>query len=115
MIALDGFLIFGRRRGIPSAMPILVQNLNLPPEIWTHAENLICLGVIPGPHQPKDLKSFLIPLDNECAILAQGVPTYDASTQSFFVLHTYVINKNGDIIAVKKFLQIKGHNSLSPC
>lgn len=54
-LALDGFLLFGRRRSGPSAMPILLQNLNLPPEIRMHLEHLICVGVIPGPRQPKDL------------------------------------------------------------
>lgn len=112
-LATDGFLLFGRRRSGPSAMPILLQNLNLPPKVRTRPENLICLGVIPGPRQPKDLESFLCPLDDECAKLAQGVETYNASSQEFFDLYAYIVAKIGDILAIEKFLSIKGHNSLS--
>ncbi|KAG2338582.1 hypothetical protein BDR05DRAFT_1004029 [Suillus weaverae] len=80
-----------------------------------HLENLICVGVIPGPHQPKDLASFLCPLDNEFVELADGVQTFDASDYTQFYLHAYNIFKNGDIIAIEKLMNLKGHNGYSPC
>lgn len=72
-------------------------------------------GVIPGPKPPKDLHSFLIPYDAELVQLAVGVPTYDSLTREMFDLHAYNIAAHGDIIAVEKMMNIKGHNSLSPC
>ncbi|KAH7917945.1 hypothetical protein BV22DRAFT_980525, partial [Leucogyrophana mollusca] len=82
---------------------------NLPPQVHTHLSNLLCVGIIPGPNQPKDLESFLSPLDNECANLAHGVETFNAQEQSLFALHAYIIFKLGDIITIKRYLSIKGH------
>ncbi|KAJ2913165.1 hypothetical protein MD484_g7253, partial [Candolleomyces efflorescens] len=114
-ICQDGFLIFQRNRKGPSATPILIQNYNLPPTVCTHAENLICVGVIPGPHQPKDTESFLLPLEEELAKLAVGVPTYDAESKSIFDMHAYQLFGLGDILAIEKTLRIKGHNSMCAC
>jgi len=114
-LCVDGYLLFKRRRGGPSATPILVQNYNLPPQIRTHIGNLICLGIIPPPRGPKDIHSFLAPFDEELAQLAIGIPTFDASQQSVFDLRAYVILKMGDIVAMDKLLGIKGVNAVSPC
>lgn len=114
-VCTDGFLLFNRNRRGPSATPILVKNYNLPPTIRTHLEHLLCVGVIPGPRQPKDLASFLTPLDDEFAELAQGIRCFDSVSQSLFSLHGYQLDQEGDIIAIEKFLGIKGHSSLCPC
>ena len=47
-------------------MPLLIVNLNLPPTICTHLEHLICLGIAPGLHTPKDANSFFHPAYLEC-------------------------------------------------
>ncbi|KJA13855.1 hypothetical protein HYPSUDRAFT_151081, partial [Hypholoma sublateritium FD-334 SS-4] len=94
---------------------ILLQLYNLPPEVRTHIGRLMCVGVIPGPRAPKDLASFLLPLDDECAKLAHGVSTYDCSEDCLFDLHAYNLYPLGDIIAIEKFLNTKGHNSFHPC
>ena len=115
-LATDTYLLYKRcRRKAPSATPILLQNYNLPPHIRTHLCNLICIGIIPGPQQPKDLTSFLTPLDDEAAKLAYGIPTFDTKEKTQFVLHAYIIFKLGDIIVIEKFLNIKGHNAIFPC
>ncbi|KAF7360422.1 hypothetical protein MVEN_00772300 [Mycena venus] len=114
-VCLDSYLLFKRNRGGPSATPILLKNYNLPPEIQTHLAHSICNGVIPGPHGPKDARSFLIPYDDELAQLAIGVSTFDSLTQTQFMLRAYNIFEMGDIIAIEKLLNIKGHNGLSPC
>ena len=75
----------------------------------------MCVGVIPGPCQPKDIVSFLSPLDNELADLACGVPTFDVTTRNMFQLHAYLLFKLGDIITIEKFMKIKGHNGIFPC
>jgi Transposase family tnp2 len=111
-LSVDGFLLYKRRRNGPSATPIILQNYNLPPQIRTHLENLICLGII---HKPKDLGSFLVPFDEECAQLARGVKTFDASVEALFALHGYVILEHGDIVAIEEMLGLRGHNGYSPC
>ena len=86
-LCTDSYLLFRRRRKGPSGTPILLQNYNLPPDVRTHSKNLLCVGIVPGPRQPKDLRSFLVPLDNECAELAYGVQTFDALQQVLFKMH----------------------------
>jgi hypothetical protein len=72
-------------------------------------------GVIPGPHGPKDYYSFLVPFEEECVLLAIGIPTYDCLSKSVFDLHAYVFIGMGDIIAIEKMLNLKGHNGFCPC
>ncbi|KAJ7173918.1 hypothetical protein C8R43DRAFT_1084779 [Mycena crocata] len=57
----------------------------------------------------------MIPYDDELAKLAVGVPAHDALSGSDFVLHAYNILEMGDIVAIEKCLNIKGHNGYSPC
>jgi hypothetical protein len=111
-LSVDGYLIFKRRRNGPKAIPIILQIYNLPPQIRTHLENIICLGVI---HKPKDLRSFLAPLDDELATCALGVRTFDSSTQEIFNARLYMILEHGDIVAIEEMLGIKGHNGYRPC
>ena len=112
---LDSYLLYKRRRSGPSAMPILIQILNLPPEIRSHLSRVICLGVIPGPKAPKRIRTFLYPLEDECAKLARGIQTKDSVDNITFELHAYNIFTSGDIVAIEKFLSIKGHNGKCPC
>ena len=112
----DGFTLFkSRHRGTSTAWPLLVVNYNLSPEIRTHSENLISLGVIPGPYQPKDFDSFLFPFVEECIELARGVRAYDGLSGEQFTLHAYPIQPFGDIPAMSKLMKAKGHNAFAPC
>ena len=114
-LSTDSNLLNGQHCNGPCTTPIVLQNYNLPPKYRTHFNSLLCVGVIPGPHQPKDLGSFLSPLDDKLGELACGVPTFDATTKCVFDLHAYNLFKLGDIVAIKKFLKIKGHNRIYPC
>ncbi|KAF7361101.1 hypothetical protein MSAN_01141700 [Mycena sanguinolenta] len=78
-------------------------------------DHLICFGVIPGPCEPKDLDSFLIPLRNEFWRLARGVATYNALTDRTFLLRAFLIRVFGDMPAIAKLMRMKGANGLRPC
>ncbi|KEP46533.1 transposase family Tnp2 protein, partial [Rhizoctonia solani 123E] len=87
-LSTDGFTLFKRRRrGHSTAWPIILVNYNLHPKIRTRLENVLCVGVIPGPTQCKDLNSFLIPLLDELLQLEAGIPSsalkpdYDATPE----------------------------------
>ena len=114
-VCLDGYLLYKRRCGGPSATPILIQIYNLPPEIRTLIARALCLGAIPGPKGPKRVDTYLHPFESECAKLAMGVKTFDCISQSHFPLHAYNLFPHGDIIAIEKLLNIKGHNGKCPC
>jgi hypothetical protein len=132
-LATDGFTLFRRRRrGLSTAWPIILVNLNLHPKIRNRLENVICVGVVPGPKQCKDLNSFLLPLIEELLILQDGVESSRVASnvdddderaacdgnyhESFyFVLRAFLIILFGDIPAVSKLLEMKGHNAVTPC
>lgn len=112
-ISFDGFCPFKRRKQM--CWPIVLFNYNLPPEERFHLDNIICLGVIPGPKQMKDADSFLWPLVEEMLKLARGVTTFDIVEGKMFQLHAYIITAFGDIPAVAKMMCMKGVNGKCPC
>ena len=114
-VCLDGYLLYKRRRSGPSATPIMIQIYNLSPEIRTLIAQALCLGAIPGPKGPKRVDTYLHPFESECVKLAMGVKTFDCVSQSHFPLHAYNLFPHGDIIAIEKLLNIKGHNGKCPC
>lgn len=112
-LSFDGFCPFKLRK--QTCWPIIAFNYNLPPEERFHIDNVICLGVIPGPKQAKDTDSFLWPFVEEMLRLAEGEVVFNARTGKSICLHAYIIAAFGDIPAVAKLMRMKGHNGKSPC
>jgi len=112
-LSTDGYGIF--TRGQATAWPLVMFNYNLPPEIRFHSNNLLALGVIPGPNKPADMDSFLIPLAEELFQLATGVKAYDALSNSHFSLRAFLLVVFGDLPAVSMLMKMKGVNGISPC
>jgi hypothetical protein len=113
-LSLDGFAPFKRRNN--SAWPIILFNYNLPPDLRTHLDHILCYGIIPGPKSVKDVDSFLVPLYDELTQLSEGVDgVLDPTTAEFFMLRAYLILLFGDIPAISKLLMMKGHNGYCPC
>ena len=112
-LSTDGYGIF--TRGQATAWPLVMFNYNLPPEARFHSDNLLALGVIPGPNKPADMDSFLIPLAEELFQLAAGVKTYDALSGSHFNLRAFLLVIFGDFPAISMLMKMKGVNGISPC
>ncbi|KAJ2927450.1 hypothetical protein H1R20_g9645, partial [Candolleomyces eurysporus] len=112
-LATDGFAPFCNCK--QTCRPILVYNLNLPPDERFLMENLICVGVVPGPKKPKDFNSFLYPFVSESLELALGVDAYHSLRQCMFLLRTYLLFGGGDMPAVAMMMLMKRHNGISPC
>ncbi|QRV77877.1 Transposase family Tnp2 protein [Ceratobasidium sp. AG-Ba] len=132
-LSTDGFTLFKRRRrGLSTAWPLIFINYNLHPKYRVRLENIICVGVIPGPRQCKDLNSFLVPVLEELLRLEQGVDSIKTTPATVpeheehpenegdeelteFKLRAFLIMIFGDIPAVSKLLAMKGHNAMVPC
>ena len=115
-ISTDGFQTFKRaHHGSFACWPIISINQNLPPEVRMHIKNIIPLGLMPGPNQPKDMDSFLVPLHDDAWRLAGGIDAYDCVTDSNFKLYAYILTACADMQAVKHLNGMKGPNVLSPC
>ncbi|KAJ2932101.1 hypothetical protein H1R20_g4984, partial [Candolleomyces eurysporus] len=112
-LATDDFAPFCNRK--QTCWPILVYNLNLPPDEHFLMENLICVGVVPGPKKPKDFNSFLYPFVSESLELALGVDAYHSLCQCIFLLCAYPLFGGGDMPAVAMMMLMKEHNGISPC
>ena len=113
-LSLDGFAPFKCRSN--SAWPVILFNYNLPPDLRTHLDHILCYGVIADPKSVKDVDSFLVPLYDELAWLSEGVDgVLDPTAQEFFVLRAYLILLFGDMPAISKLLMMKGHNGYCPC
>lgn len=79
-LSSDGFAPFKSRK--QSAWPLILFNYNLPPEIRFWIENIICVGVIPGPKAVKDIDSFLWGAIEELLQLAAGIRTLNSASES---------------------------------
>src|SRR6267142_675627 len=111
--AMDGFAPFKRWKH--TAWILLVFNYNLPPEQCFQEDNILCVGIIPGPKKPWNTDSFIYPLMQELLELAISVSTDDALSSHLFALHAYVITAFGNIPAISMLMHMKGHNSWCPC
>ncbi|CCO36722.1 hypothetical protein RSOLAG1IB_12254 [Rhizoctonia solani AG-1 IB] len=115
-VMLDGVNIMDNAAsGHSSCWPIMAQNLNLPPSERAKLRNLIPLGIIPGPNQPKDFNSFLLPFVEETIEQARGVRTFDITTGRHFTLRAHPLIISGDMQAIKHVIEMKGVNAKCPC
>ena len=112
-LSTDGFGPF--KYHTKTAWPIILFNYNLSPEERFQKDNIISVGVIPGPKKPGDCDSFLWPLVQELLQLAIGVTAFDALSKISFYLCAYLFLVFGDIPAVGMIMRMKGHNAKLPC
>ena len=109
----DGVCVFKKRS--KTCWPLLIYNFNLPPEVRFLIENIIPVGVIPGPKKPLELDTFLDPLVQELIQLEIGTMAFDALSNTVFLLRAHLIVALGDIPAIALVMRMKGHNAISPC
>jgi hypothetical protein len=123
-LGTDGFSMYKRRhKGQSTAWPLILVNYNLHPSIRTRLENILCVGVIPGPKECKDINSYLVPLIEELLELADGIESNKVASEmddfdgdgTKFILRAFLIILFGDIPAISKLLMLKGHNGITPC
>lgn len=115
-VLMDGVSIFEQAHWENSTCwPIMAINLNLPASERSKLRNLIPLGVIPGPNQPKDFDSFLAPFVEEALDQARGIEAYDVTRGNSFTLRAHPLFISGDMQAMKHATQMKGPNGKLPC
>jgi Transposase family tnp2 len=80
-----------------------------------NSDNFLPFGLCPGPKQPKDLDSFLIPFIEELNRLNDGVQAYDAHSKTSFLLRAHLVLVTGDTPGISKLLHLNGHSAKLPC
>ena len=94
---------------------LIVTILNLPPNMRSKATNVIIPLVIPGPHSPGNVESFVYVLYEELAKLSVGIWTWDALLERYFVLKVYLCGVLGDMLGSAKLSKMAGHMALHGC
>ena len=98
-----------------ACFPLELIILNLPPEVRTQDQYVYSLGVVPGPHEPKHLNSFLWPFYLECMRGLQGVRTYHSIDDNLFSMRFYCPFSFGNLKAMIKLKGTVGVGALKPC
>ena len=87
--------------------------LNLPRAERFKDENMILVGLIPGPKEPKlHINAYLEPLVSELQALWKGVVLDDASTLGCQVYRAAILCLASDIPASRKCGGFMGHGAL---
>lgn len=109
----DGFQAYKNRRY--DIWLIAAVNFNLAPDVRYLVRNLIPVAFVPGPSQPKNLQSFLIPFVNEiCKSHREPfqVSFYDGEVRP---IRFHLIYFSGDQQGVCKSSGLVGYNGRCPC
>ena len=112
IFSIDGKSLFRASKGV--AWPFALKNSNLPPEERGKIENLIPLGMTPGPRHPKGLGSFLLPMINEFSEMKEGfhVVLPNGSKER---VRRFLLAATGDLPAIEKMRHTRGKCGISPC
>ena len=94
---------------------LVVTILNLPPDMWSKAANIIIPLVIPGPCSPGNVESFVYVLYEELARLSVGIWTKDTLSGNFFLLKVYLCGVLGDMLGSAKLSKMAGHMATYGC
>ncbi|XP_020894762.2 uncharacterized protein LOC110233779 [Exaiptasia diaphana] len=111
MLNVDWFQPF--KHSIYSVGALYMVFMNLPRELRFKTENVILVGIIPGPHEPKlNINSYLKPLVEELNTLWQGVQLKVESNDTF---RAALLCVGCDIPAARKVCGFTGHSSCHGC
>ena len=113
-VSCDGFQTF--ENSSYDCWPIAGLNLNLPPEHRFLSRNVVPLGLVKGPRQPKRIDKILYPfIDEVNSINSSGgtkLSFYDGATLK---VRAHVMYFTGDIQAVANISGTVGPTGKSPC
>lgn len=113
--SFDGTKAFKTRKN-RFIWPIILTCLNLPPEMRYKRRNVLVVGFVPGPHNPTEHDSFLIPMVEEFEFLSNtGAKAWDVATQEEFRLKAHLVLFATDMPARVKLLRSMGFVSSSYC
>jgi hypothetical protein len=131
-LSIDGVSMVTDRSNPHTTTPVLLQVLNLPPDLrFKRQHKLLCM-LLPGPQEPKNLASWLRPLWRELHKLHQGVRALDGSLvrhrgdaleaphelyndHVFFSLRACVTLVVGDQVAMNALASFRGAGSKRSC
>ena len=114
MLNVDWFQPF--KHSLYSVGALYMVFMNLPRELRFKPENVILVGVIPGPHEPKlTINSYLRPLVEELNTLWQGLQIKVDNCGSLKTFRAALLCVGCDVPAARKVCGFTGHASNHGC
>ena len=93
---------------------IYLVTLNFPRHLRYRKENMILVGIIPGPNEPKlTLNSYLEPLVLDMIKLWKGIDIVTVEGKE--ILHAAILCNSSDIPACRKVGGFVGHSAIKAC
>ena len=113
-LSLDGMQVTNMKNH--EITPVILINLNLPPDQRYKIENILASMLIPGPKKPKNIDTFLRPLVDELLLLDKGVSALDGNSRINFQLRAWVTIVTGDGPGLAEAIGMKRPgNAYRPC
>lgn len=109
----DGIQLF--KIGDFEVTPILITVFNFRREHRYDSKHQIVVGIIPGPSQPKDLNSFMVPVVDELKLLETGILAWDAARKEEFILKANLVMLQADSPAMNKVINFVGFQGYAFC
>ena len=89
---------------------------NLPRSEWFKVENIILVGCIPGPREPKqDINPFLSPIVDELLVLWDGIQVKTSSLFGYTSLRCALTCVSADLPATRKVCGFSVHAAAIGC
>lgn len=112
---MDGYQTFESHKSF-TVMPMMLVCLNLPPELRFKEQNIMMHGIVPGPKQPDDTRSFLSPLIRDFERLQDGIRgVWNAFLQAHTTMRAHICLVGSDMIARKVMMGTYGPRGKSYC
>ena len=113
-LSLDGMQLTNMKNY--EITPVILINLNLPPDERYKIKNILASMLIPGPKKPKNIDTFLRPLVDELVLLDKGVSAIDGYSRTNFQLRAWVTIVTGDGPGLAEAIGLKRPgNAFRPC
>jgi len=95
---------------------IYLTFMNLPRTLRFRQENVMLIGLIPGPNEPKrDINPFLVPLVKELQALFHGIEIFISSLSKSVLVRCALLCIACDIPASRKVCGFLGHSATVGC
>ncbi|KXJ06347.1 hypothetical protein AC249_AIPGENE12530 [Exaiptasia diaphana] len=114
MLNVDWFQPF--KHSLYSVAALYMVFMNLPRELRFKPENIILVGVIPGPHEPMlSINTYLKPLVAELNTLWQGIQFKTVASNGILTIRAALLCVGCDVPAARKVCGFTGHSSCKGC
>ena len=114
MLSIDGAQLYEHKES--NCWIYIWILVDLGPDKRYKIRNILPGGVIPGPHSPKDLDSFLFPgLAHVSALQHEGLPIWDAYHQRRALAFLFLLLVLADAVAMAQLSGSVGHHGRKGC